>query len=230
MNAQFAARLINQQLCVVPPPSKPFEIVHLDLLTIQSEKFLTIVDAFSKYAQAYYLRDGTAVSVVQALLKFCTHHGIPYTLVTDNGPEFTNQLFAEFVRLHKIQHHRIAPHTPNENGIVERFHSTILEHLRILKLEQKNESVLSLINYALLAYNSSIHSFTRCRPIDVITGHFDPRDPLDIDLTAHLLQQYTVEHKNKMNKAYNLIHESSTSLITKLERLKTSTPPSNKYS
>lgn len=207
--AKYDRNPIKQQFHLVPPPSKPFETIHLDLLTIQSEKFLTIVDAFSKYAQAYFLRDGTAVSVVQGLLKFCTHHGVPYTVVTDNGPEFTNQLFAEFTRLHKIQHHKIAPHTPNENGIVERFHSTILEHLRILKVQQKNESVLNLINYALLAYNSSIHSLTRCRPIDVITGHFDPRDPLDIDLTTHLLQQYTVEHKNKMTNAYNLIHESS---------------------
>lgn len=207
--AKYDRNPIKQQFCLVPPANKPFEIVHLDLLTIQNEKFLSIVDAFSKYAQAYYLKDGTAVSVVQALLKFCTHHGLPYTVVTDNGPEFTNQLIAEFMKLHKIQHHKIAPHTPNENGIVERFHSTILEHLRILKIEQKNEPTVNLMNYALLAYNSSIHSFTRCRPIDVITGHFDPRDPLDLDLTAHLLQQYTVEHINKMSKAYNLIHESS---------------------
>lgn len=190
-----------------PPASKPFELVHLDLLTIQSEKFLTIVDAFSKYAQAYHLRDGTAVSVVQALLRFCTHHGIPITIVTDNGTEFTNQLVAEFVRMHKIQHHRVAPHAPNENGIVERFHSTILEHLRILKIGQKSESVINLMAYAVLAYNSSIHSFTKCKPIEVVTGHYDPRDPFDIDLSAHLLQQYMTNHKDKMTKAYKTIHD-----------------------
>lgn len=208
--AKYDRNPIKQQFHFVTPPSKPFDLVHLDLFTVQGEKFLTIVDAFSKYAQAYYLRDATAVSIVQALIKFCTHHGIPLTVVSDNGTEFTNQLFAEFVRLHKIHHHRIAPHTPNENGIVERFHCTILEHLRILKLKHKNEAVLNLMPYALLAYNSSIHSFTRCRPIDLITGHFDPRDPFDLDLSAHLIQQYSTEHKNKMNLAYNLIQESST--------------------
>lgn len=70
------------------------ELVHLDLLTIESEKFLTIVDAFSKYAQAYNLRDGTTVSVLQSLLNFFTHHSVPITIVTDNGTEFTNQLIA----------------------------------------------------------------------------------------------------------------------------------------
>jgi transposase InsO family protein len=198
---------IKQQFRLVPPPSKPFETVHLDIITIQNEKFLSIIDSFSKYAQAYYLRDGTAISIVQALLTFCTHHGIPLTVITDNGTEFTNQLVAEFLRLHRVQHHRVAPHTPNENGIVERFHSTILEHLRVLRINNKNESVINLMPYALLGYNNSIHSFTKCRPIEVITGHFDPRDPFDIDLSTHMLQQYMTNHKTKMTEAYNSIQE-----------------------
>lgn len=218
--AKYDRNPINQQYRIVPPASKPFELVHLDLLTIQSEKFLTIVDAFSKYAQAYYLRDGTAVSVVQALLKYCTHHSIPITLVTDNGTEFNNQLFSEFTRLHKIQHHRIAPHAPNENGIVERFHSTVLEHLRVLKIDKKSESVINLMPYAILGYNSSIHSFTKCRPIEVITGHFDPRDPFDIDLSVHLLQQYVNNHREKMSKVYSLIHDVGTSYRKEITNLR----------
>lgn len=210
--AKYDRNPIKQQFKLVPPANKPFQLLHLDLLTIQGEKFLTIVDSFSKYSQAYYLRDGTALSVVQGLLNYFTHHGIPITIVSDNGPEFSNQLFSEFVRIHKMQHHKVAPHTPNENGIVERFHSTILEHLRILKLEKKGESVINMMPYAILGYNSSIHSFTKCKPIDVITGHFDPRDPFDIDLSIHLLQQYVLDHKNKMSEVYKLIHESCSDL------------------
>lgn len=153
--------------------------------------------------------DGTAVSILQALLKYCTHHGIPITIVTDNGTEFTNQLFAEFTRLHKIIHHRVLPHSPNDNGNVERFHSTLLEHLRILKLQQKDEPIVNLMPYAVIAYNSSIHSFTKCRPFDLLTGHFDPRDPVTIDLTQHLLQNYIQNHREQMKKVYDLINESS---------------------
>ncbi|CAF4840143.1 unnamed protein product [Pieris macdunnoughi] len=63
--------------------------------------------------------------------------------------------------------------------------------------------------YAILAYNSSIHSFTKCRPLDLITGHFDPRDPIDIDISEHLLQQYSQDHKKRMNQVYDLINETS---------------------
>lgn len=207
--AKYDRHPINQQFKVVPPASKPFETVHIDLLTIQTEKYLTIVDVFSKYAQAYHIRDGTAVSIVQALLKFCTHHGLPLTIVSDNGTEFTNQLFSEFISMHKITHHKTLPHAPNDNGIVERFHSTLLEHLRILKLTHKGEDVVNLVPYGILAYNSTIHSFTKCRPIDIITGHFDPRDPFEVDLGNHLMQQYTQDHREKMKLVYDLINESS---------------------
>lgn len=207
--AKYDRNPVRPRYQIVPPPTKPFEVVHLDLFSVDSNKYLTIIDAFSKYAQAYSLRDATAVSVIQALLKFSSHHGMALKYITDNGPEFTNQLFSEFTKLHKIQHHRTCPNTPNENGMIERFHNTLLEHLRILKLEHRNESVCNLMPYAVMAYNSSIHSFTKCRPIDVITGHLDPRDPLDMDTTQHLLQEYIVNHRKRMLKVYEIIHETA---------------------
>ncbi|CAK1582403.1 unnamed protein product [Parnassius mnemosyne] len=166
-------------------------------------------NAFSKYAQAYHVRDATAISIVQALLNFCTHHGLPLTIVSDNGTEFTNQIFNDFTNLHRINHHRILPHSPNDNGLVERFHATILEHIRILKLRNKSENAINLMPYAILAYNSSVHSFTKCRPFDIITGHFDPRDPFDVDMTKHLTQQYVQNHKDQMKLVYETLGEIS---------------------
>lgn len=197
---------IRQQFNIVPPAVKPLEIVHMDLFTVENEKYLTVVDVFSKYGQAYHLRDGTAISILQVVLNYSTHHGLPLTIITDNGTEFTNQLFSEFIRLHCINHHRTLPHSPNDNGIVERFHSTILEHLRILRLRQKDEPVANLMPYAILAYNSSVHSFTKCRPHDIIRGHFDPRDPVDINMTEHLMQQYILTHRDQMKTVYDVIN------------------------
>lgn len=217
--AKYDRNPIRPQFNIVPPATKPFETIHMDLFTVQGEKYVTFIDVFTKYGQAYHLRDGTAISILQALLQYCTHHGVPITIITDNGTEFTNQLFMEFTRLHKINHHRILAHSPNDNGNIERLHSTLLEHLRLLKLLHKDEPIINLVPYALIAYNSSIHSFTRCRPFDLLTGHFDPRDCKDIDLTQHLLQQYTQVHRDKMKHVYDIINSSSlanrTALIEK---------------
>ena len=214
--AKYDRNPVRPQFNVVPPATKPFEIVHMDLFTVQSEKFVTFIDVFTKYGQAYHLRDGTAVSVLHALLQYCTHHGVPITIITDNGTEFTNQMFMEFTRLHRINHHRILAHSPNDNGNIERFHLTLLEHLRLLKLQHKEEPIVNLVPYAIIAYNSSIHSFTRCRPFDLLTGHFDPRDCSEIDFTQHILQQYTQVHRDKMKQVYDIINSSSLSNRAKI--------------
>lgn len=207
--AKYDRQPIRPKFNIVPPSTKPFETVHMDLFTVQSEKFITFMDVFTKYGQAYHLRDGTAVSVLQALLHYCTHHGVPLTIITDSGTEFTNQLFSEFIRLHKINHHKTLAHSPNGNGIIERVHSTVLKHLRILKIQQKDEPIINLMPYALIAYNSSIHSFTKCRPFDLLTGHFDPRNPINTDITERLLQQYVQNHREQMGKVYDIINETS---------------------
>lgn len=96
------------------------------------------------------------------------------------------------------------PYAPNQNG----FHSTLLEHLRLLKLQYKNESTENLIPYSLIAYNNTIHSLTKCRPHDVITGHFDPRDPIYLNFTEKIMQQYIHNHRVRMETIYRLIHDS----------------------
>ena len=118
----LSKRYFKQKFQIVPSPTKLFTIVHLDLFRVENQIYLTIIDAFSKYAQAYHLRD--VISVVQGLLKFCTHQGGPLTLVSDRAPEFSNQLFLEFLRLHKIVYDKILLCSPNDNGIGESLHST----------------------------------------------------------------------------------------------------------
>lgn len=207
--AKYDRDPVQPKFQIVPPPHKPYQVAHADVLTIEQDKYLTVIDAFTKYAQVYRLPDCTAPNVVKALLTFSAHHGFPLCLVTDQGTEFTNQVVSEFLKLHKVQHHKIAAHAPNENGMIERFHSTLLEHVRLLKLQHKNEPTQNLIPYAIIAYNSSIHSLTKCRPFDLITGHFDPRNPTDLNLSERLLQQYSQEHRSKMDTVYNIVHDTS---------------------
>lgn len=111
--------------------------------------------------------------------------------------------------MHNIIHRKTLAHAPNDNGNIERFHLTLLEHLRILKIQKKDEPIVNLMPYAVIAYNSSIHSFTKCRPYDLITEHYDPRDPVDIDPTAQLLQQYIQTHRQQMQVVYDTVNKSS---------------------
>lgn len=199
---------------ITPTPTKPLEIIHLDTFQASGQKFLTVIDAFSKYGQAYPLDGSNAVSVLNALLIFITHHGVPQLIISDNGTEFKNGLMQEFIDTHKINIHYTTPENPQSNGMVERFHSTIIEHLRILKEKKKQFNVKEEMLYALLAYNHSIHSVTKQKPIDILNGHIDPTDPFDIDVNRRLINNYTENHREKAKIMYSEINK-------KICRLKT---------
>ncbi|KAK9700404.1 hypothetical protein QE152_g31252 [Popillia japonica] len=80
--------------------------------------------------------------------------GIPKSITMDNGTEFVNRTIQSLLRDHKIQIHTITPHNPQSNGIVERFHGTLLEHLRIL-VQEANEPIPNLMKYAIIGYNNN---------------------------------------------------------------------------
>lgn len=64
--------------------------------------------------------------------------------------------------------------------------------------------------YAVLAYNNSIHSATDKKPIEIINGHLDNRDPFDINLENLCLQNYVEKHKQITSSLYAKINEKLT--------------------
>lgn len=49
--AKYDRNPIRPQFNIVPPASKPLEIIHMDLFTVQNEKYVTFIDVFTKYGQ-----------------------------------------------------------------------------------------------------------------------------------------------------------------------------------
>lgn len=207
----------NQTLMLTPTPSKPFEIIHIDTFQAQSQKFLTLIDTFSKYAQAYPLATLSGIEVVKALLTFSTHHGLPQLIIMDRGTELKNTVVLEFLKIHKIKTHFITVNNPQSNGAIERFHSTLVEHLRIIRA--KNNGKIDILNhmpYAILGYNNSIHSTTKQKPIDVINGHLNTKDPFDININEQLMNNYIQEHRDFTSEIYRQLNEK---LITDKEKV-----------
>ena len=93
---------------------------------------VTVIDYYSRYLLACYLTNSySAVEVSQALAaarQEAEHVHGPLTkppfLVTDNGPSFLARRFAGFIR-GSYQHVRIAYRTPQQLGLLERFHQTL---------------------------------------------------------------------------------------------------------
>jgi len=57
---------------------------------------ITLVDHFSKWAEAVPVRNHTAQTMASILMTHVfTRYGVPQQLLSDRGPEFQRELFAE---------------------------------------------------------------------------------------------------------------------------------------
>ena len=52
-------------------------------------------------------------------------HGLPHTIVLDNGPCFVSSKFELFNKINGIRHIKVSPHHPASNGLAERTVQTV---------------------------------------------------------------------------------------------------------
>ena len=71
-------------------PDYPWQQVATDLFQLKGADYLVIVDYFSRYPEVHKLTRTTSQSVINSLKTVFARHGIPETLRTDNGPQFSS--------------------------------------------------------------------------------------------------------------------------------------------
>jgi hypothetical protein len=105
--------------------------------------------------------------------------------------------------------HFISSQHPESNGQIERFHSTLVEYIRILnnRPEFNEESIEDKVNYAVLAYNNTIHSVTKLKPSEILAGHINTESPFELDLKKQLVNNYLINHKEKIKILYDKINQ-----------------------
>ena len=65
------------------------------------------------------------------------------------------------------------------------------------------------MNYAILAYNHTIHSTTHLKPFEIIHGQLDNNNPLEIELEEQLVNNYISSHREKLKLLYKRVNETN---------------------
>lgn len=195
-------------LQISPTPNKPNEIISIDLFQYKKQKFLTVIDDFSKFSQAYPVNSSNALDVVNKLLIHFSHHCTPLQIRLDGGPEFNNTILKEFCRTHNVKLHFTTAQHPQSNGTIERLHSTLLEHLRIIDNKHPKTTPCEQMTYAIIGYNNSIHATTNLKPVDVYYGHIDNNEILTINLNEKFLTDYVQNHRAITKTLYQNVQEN----------------------
>ena len=115
-------------------PTRPWERLHIDHAgPMNGNTFLVVVDSFSKWPEVERVKSTDAKTTCAVLRKLFATHGIPRTVVSDNGPGFASAELQQFFARNGVQHIFTAPYHPSSNGQAERYVRVFKEMLRSLK-------------------------------------------------------------------------------------------------
>ena len=136
----------------------PFHIISMDAFQVQIGKknflYLGIVDHFSKFFQAYLLKNRESETIVNCLWQWISSFGYPFHILSDNAREFTSEIFQEFLRISGILHLKRGVARSKSNGIIERKIRDFKSILRVkLQDQSSEENYTRLVSEALIVIN-----------------------------------------------------------------------------
>ena len=123
-------------------PDLPFQKVGTDLFEWKKENYLMIVNYYSRYMEIARLKQTTTEEVMRHTKSIFARHGIPETVVSDNGPQYSSGLYREFANNFGFHHVTSSPYHPQSNGEAERAIGT-LKNL----LKKEKDPYLALLVY-----------------------------------------------------------------------------------
>lgn len=196
MDRDIATRVRSCRTCSLSKPAqnthlgflasevaeRPLEKVFIDYVgplprSKSGKKFLLVcVDAFSKFCWLFPMRSATAQATVDLLrTNLFQHFGIPATIVSDNGTQFTSHLFKRMCFGHGIRHVTTSPYYPQPSH-AERFNRNLRSALIAFHAENQTtwDQELPWLQFA---FNTAPHESHKAVPFEVMLG-FKPNDPL----------------------------------------------------
>ena len=116
---------------IIDQPFVKIDIVGpLNITKSRNRYILTIVDLCTRWPEAIPLKTVTTEEVQNALLTVFYRMGFPETILSDNGSQFTSDIFKNVSTLLGIKICHLSVYHAMSNGCVERFNGTLKEMLR----------------------------------------------------------------------------------------------------
>ena len=157
-------------------PHGPWECIHVDHAQWKNWLLLVAVDAFSKWPEVFVVASTFAKQTADKLRRVFATHGLPVTLVSDNGTPFASTEFRHFMTSNGITHRRVPPYHPSSNGLAEKILRSVKQ---ALNKASKLDTIETKIAKFLSSYRNTPHSVTGRTPAEILLGHA-PRTRLSL--------------------------------------------------
>ncbi|XP_053403234.1 uncharacterized protein K02A2.6-like [Mercenaria mercenaria] len=127
-------------------PDRPWQNIAADLFTLDDKDYLITTDYYSRFFEIDLLTNKQSLTVIRKLKVHMARYGICQKLVTDNGPEWSSKLFADFANDWGFTHVTSSPLHPISNGLIEKTVSIAKRLLRKAK-ESNRDPYLAILEY-----------------------------------------------------------------------------------
>ncbi len=120
----------HEPLMTTDFPTRPWQKIAMDLFHYNKKWFLVVVDYYSRYPEIVSLERLTAELVIRSCKSIFARHGVPETVISDNGTQFgdptrqdflpgASREFAKFATEYGFFHQTSSPKFPQSNGMAE---------------------------------------------------------------------------------------------------------------
>jgi len=149
-------------------PSRVYEVVTVDLFTLDKKHFLVYSDRLSGFPSvAMWNKDPSSADVIKVVLRLFVSTGVPVRLRSDGGPQFSSEEFQSFLHRWGVEWMPSSPHYAQSNGHAE-------SNVRIIKALAAKTKCKSIDDEAflqgLLELRNSPRGDNRS-PAQVVYGH-----------------------------------------------------------
>ncbi|KAJ8359388.1 hypothetical protein SKAU_G00159130 [Synaphobranchus kaupii] len=123
-----------------------FHIRGMDLFHLKGKDYLVVIDYYSNFPEMALLANTSSACVITHTKSIFARHGIPHTVVSDNGPCFSSREWHEFAEQYDFNHVTSSPLYPQSNGKAEKgVH--IIKQLLKKGVDSDSDPYLALLSY-----------------------------------------------------------------------------------
>lgn len=178
-----------------PVSTEPFATVHIDHFNLRNHDFLVIIDYYSKWIDAYLVKNLSSATTIEKLRECFARFGLPITVISDNGSSLVSDEIEGFFRKNGIRHIKTPPYNPQSNGPAECSVKTVKNKLKSALNDPNNVNVniQTLLCRFLLLHNNIPNCTSSLVPATLMFGR-KLRSRLDLLKPSPLLPQPTPSH------------------------------------
>ena len=213
----------------IPAFDEPFSRVIIDCVgplpktKSGNQYLLTIMCASTRFPEAIPLRNIKAQTIVKALTKFFTLVGLPKSIQSDQGSNFTSGLFQQVMYELGIEQYTSSAYHPESQGALERFHQTLKNMIRAYTLEFEKDWDEG-VHLLLFAAREAVQESLGFSPFELVFGR-TVRGPLKLlkekwlnDEDDTNLLDYVSKFKCRLTRANEIARQNLKEAQTRMKK------------